>query len=249
MKNNNSSAFTLVELIVVATILIILATIGFAAYSDNIPDARDAERISSIGSMKASLELHKKSRWAYPFPGERFDIKLGASNPVAYQGKFNKDVRISNMDRLPMDPKSKKEFLYSVTKNRQEFQVAATLENGDEPKAFLQWDYKTVSMNRLPTIMMAANTDIDISVLTNQQKFIFDGGIYNLPYDTIDPYEPVSDTKTITELLEDGNVKFWMNSDFRSCAEIIEAAKFIGDGEYQVVTSSGMLQTATCNNP
>ena len=76
MKKNNTSAFTLVELIVVATILIILATIGFAAYSDNIPDARDAERISSLGSIKSSLELYKKSRGAYPIPGEKFNLSL-----------------------------------------------------------------------------------------------------------------------------------------------------------------------------
>jgi|TARA_Y100001960_G_scaffold290852_1_gene331804 type II secretory pathway pseudopilin PulG len=61
-KNTHISAFTLVELVVVATILIILATIGFAAYSDNIPDARDAERKASFANVQAAMNLYKKER-------------------------------------------------------------------------------------------------------------------------------------------------------------------------------------------
>ncbi|USN58235.1 MAG: prepilin-type N-terminal cleavage/methylation domain-containing protein [Candidatus Peribacteria bacterium] len=40
--------FTLVELIVVATIIGILATIGFVSYTDYIAGTRDSARISSL---------------------------------------------------------------------------------------------------------------------------------------------------------------------------------------------------------
>ncbi len=245
-QNSHTSAFTLVELVVVATILIILATIGFAAYSDNIPDARDAERKASFANIQAAMKLYKKERWAYPRPGAAFNIVNGnVTNIVAYQGKLDTTVSLSTLDRLPIDPKTKQTFVYSTTKSRWEYQIAGTLENGDQPKAIVQWDYKSVARNILPTIVLAADAETDIS--TEKSKFLFDGSIYNIPYDIVEPYTPISDdTKDINSLLTDGNVTFWQNSDFRSCEEIIEANKFIGDWEYQILDSDGNLGNITC---
>ncbi|MGB2110540.1 MAG: hypothetical protein ACPHY8_01005 [Patescibacteria group bacterium] len=39
---------------------------------------------------------------------------------------------------LPVDPYTETPYSYSVTNNRQEFQIAATLENSDIPIAYLQ---------------------------------------------------------------------------------------------------------------
>ena len=245
-KNTHISAFTLVELVVVATILIILATIGFAAYSDNIPDARDAERKASFANVQAAMNLYKKERWVYPRPWGWFDILNWASNVVAVQWKLDTTVSLSTLDKLPIDPKTKRSFVYSTTKSRGEYQIAGTLENWDQAKAIVQWDYKSVARNVLPTIVLATDTSTDVSTDTN--KFIFDGSIYNLPYEIVEPYNPVHDgSKDINSLLTDGNVLFWQNSDFTSCNEIIEANKFIGNGEYQILDANGNLGNITCS--
>jgi len=57
MNKNRKKAFTLVELIVVITILTILGTIAFISLQGYSADARDSTRSSDVASMKQSLEL------------------------------------------------------------------------------------------------------------------------------------------------------------------------------------------------
>jgi len=54
-----------------------------------------------------------------------------------------------------LDPKTNVPYFYSITKNKQAFQIAATLENGDYPKSLLRGSYKSVSKDVLPTIVLA----------------------------------------------------------------------------------------------
>jgi hypothetical protein len=42
---------------------------------------------------------------------------------------LNKKVFLNTLDKLPSDPKSGTYYSYAVTNNKQEFQLAATLEN------------------------------------------------------------------------------------------------------------------------
>ncbi|MDF1682375.1 MAG: hypothetical protein P1U46_01015 [Patescibacteria group bacterium] len=46
-------------------------------------------------------------------------------------------------------------YFYSVTKTKQEFEMAATLENEDNPIALVNGTYKSVSRNILPSIILA----------------------------------------------------------------------------------------------
>ncbi|MDD2870983.1 MAG: prepilin-type N-terminal cleavage/methylation domain-containing protein, partial [Candidatus Gracilibacteria bacterium] len=57
MHKQKTNGFTLVELIVVITILAILGTIAFISLQGYSTQARDSSRISDISSIKTSLEL------------------------------------------------------------------------------------------------------------------------------------------------------------------------------------------------
>jgi prepilin-type N-terminal cleavage/methylation domain-containing protein len=57
MKKINKLAFTLVELIVVITIIAILLTISFISLQSYSANSRDAVRISDMAKIKVSLEL------------------------------------------------------------------------------------------------------------------------------------------------------------------------------------------------
>lgn len=246
MYKTNNKAFTLVELIVVATILVILATMWFAAFWDSIPDARDAERKASVAQIQSALESYHSQRQVLPVPGNKFDITLTGS-VVAQQWKFDNTVRINNALRnLPLDPYTDTPYSYSMTNNKQEFQVAATLENGDIPIAYLQWDYVSVSFDRLPTIMVAADANTEINAAPWRDLFVFNNLEYNLVYDLADPELPYFDGTDFSTMVADSNLNYWHKSDYRSCDEIRDAWKSIWNWPYQYLDSNGALQTYTC---
>jgi len=247
MKKINTQAFTLVELIVVATILVILATMWFAAFSDSIPDARDAERKASIAQISSALSSYHSERQVLPNPGSSFELILSGET-VANQWKFNNTVRINNkLNNLPTDPYSESPYAYSMTANKQEFQLAATLENGDIPVAYLQWNYVTVSYTRLPTIMVAANSATNITDAPWKDLFIFNNLEYNLPYDLQDPDYAYSEWLAFDDIIADDNIIYWHKSDYRSCEEIKDAWKSFWDGAYEYLDTDGVLKTFTCS--
>jgi hypothetical protein len=77
---------------------------------------------------------------------------------------LNKSVYLNTLDQLPTDPKNKAYYSYAVTNNKQEFQLAGTLENSDEEIAITDGNYKTVSKNVLPTIILAINSTTDVEI-------------------------------------------------------------------------------------
>lgn len=243
---NTKQAFTLVELIVVATILVVLATMWFAAFSDSIPDARDAQRIASIAQMDSALSSYHAERQVLPLPGNNFNITLSGTT-VALQGKFDNTVRINQKLRdLPIDPYSQNPYSYSITDNKQEFQLAATLENADIPIAYLQWDYVTVSYTRLPTIIVASDETVEVDSAPGRDLFIFNNLEYNLPYTFQNPYESFSIWVTYDDMINDPNIVFWHKSDYRTCDEIKDAGKAIWNGSYEFLDSNGNLATFAC---
>jgi prepilin-type N-terminal cleavage/methylation domain-containing protein len=61
-----AKAFTLVELIVVITILAILWTIAFLSFQWYSSNARDSTRWSDLSSIVSSLEMFYTKSWFYP---------------------------------------------------------------------------------------------------------------------------------------------------------------------------------------
>ena len=247
MNKKNLHAFTVVELVVVVTILAILGALWFSTFNKNISEARDSQRKANFAKIKSSLKSYKQQMGLYPIPWNNFTISTWATT-LAYQWKLNQDVTLSTLDDLPIDPELNIPFLYSVTHNKMEMQIAGTLENGDNPKVLLVWDYKTVSVNVLPTIMVASTSNLDISL--DDTKFIFNGWTYNLPYDFDWSLEPISDDSVTLDdlLIEANNNNFWQNSSHRTCVEIKSANKSIWNWEYQVLSNSWTLVNTRCTD-
>ena len=57
MRNTKTQAFTLVELIVVITILAILGTIAFISLQGYSADARNSKRTSDLGNIQSAISL------------------------------------------------------------------------------------------------------------------------------------------------------------------------------------------------
>lgn len=71
VHGKNKKGFTLVELLVVITILAILMTIGIAVYSGVQKNARDLRRKTDLRSIKIALDLYYQSNGKYPTVASR----------------------------------------------------------------------------------------------------------------------------------------------------------------------------------
>lgn len=69
VRNARASAFTLVELIVVISILAILATAGFLSIQGYSVRARDSSRVSDLANISKGLDLLIAKGNSLPIPG------------------------------------------------------------------------------------------------------------------------------------------------------------------------------------
>ena len=128
---NNKKWFTLVELIIVITILAILWTIGFVSYSKYLVWVRDATRENQLIEIWDWLKTaFMKKR--LPLPDERVEVRVNGEL-VAYQWYAWKTVlEIIWYNQSWIDPKTEKHFTYYMTKDRKYFQLLAYLEKDPE---------------------------------------------------------------------------------------------------------------------
>lgn len=85
----NHSAFTLVELIVVVTILVILGTIAFISLGGYAASARDSARVENLANLHKGLSLLQVKSGKYPMPESSVNI-TASGTVIGYQG-FAKD--------------------------------------------------------------------------------------------------------------------------------------------------------------
>lgn len=249
----NSRGFTFIELIISISIIAILSILWFMSYSKNLEDTRDSQRESDLAYISNALKLHKTKRWNYPFPWESFNI-VNSWTLLAIQWKMSDNVILSTIDSIPLDPFAKVPYMYSIWRNNQEFQLAATLENNWANKSFVIWDFKVVSKNVLPSILLALhwswNVEINENVWEgsiNRTKFIFNNSSNNLPYIFEAPFVPYSNNNSFTGLLIDPKIVLEQNNDFKNCNDIYNGDKNIWTWEYQV-NNYGTLENITCNS-
>ena len=112
--------FTLVELIVVITILAILWTIAFLSLQWYAANARDSKRISDIWNIKKSLELFTLQTEKYPLPdnGETvtYSWEIVWTQWTIWDNVVEQLSR--NIKKKPVDPCSEEEYIYSTIQNR-----------------------------------------------------------------------------------------------------------------------------------
>ncbi len=260
MKKENKW-FSFVELIVVVSIITVLSWIWFYTYVWHLSDTRDSSRKADFAQVTSALKIYKQKRWYYACPWNKFDISFSWT-VVAMQWELNKNVRLNTLEVLPTDPKIDKYYSYSVTTNKQEFELCWTLENDDVDLSIIVWNYKSVSSNVLPTLLLATWatewSTIEIKEWTtswdiHRKLFIYDKQSHNLAYTFTSPFEYLSDWTSFNDLKDEMtlNDTYWQNSDFRNCLEIEQWWKLLiplsaTSFEYQIVTSTWVLVNTGC---
>jgi len=124
------SAFTLIELTITITILVILAAIWFTSYSWYIKWVRDTNRVSQLEAISNGLDLYK-IKYNLPLPDDYVQVKAN-SEIIAYQWYVWKSVlQQIEYSKEWLDPKINTYFTYYISKDRKKHQLIAFLEESD----------------------------------------------------------------------------------------------------------------------
>lgn len=155
--------FTVLELVITISIIVVLSTISFVSFTWYVSDSRDSKRIVDINSISASLEVFfKKNSWVYPKPSNSIIISYTWSNaniPFSYLWILKDDLNL-DFNSIPKDPLTNDYYVFATTINKKYYEVASTIENknkidtssfiftnklfaeSDDEVAYIVWNYK-----------------------------------------------------------------------------------------------------------
>lgn len=108
-KKVSTHGFTLIEILVVATIIGLLASIAATSYSSLTRSSRDARRKTDLEQMRASLEMYRNTNGAYPSTGGTGNWHGACSGYGSYPdtgaGGYIPGLAPTYMQALPHDPR------------------------------------------------------------------------------------------------------------------------------------------------
>ncbi len=206
--SSDKKAFSLVELIVVITILIILWMIAILSFQNYTQSARDGQRMADMHSIKKSLWIFITEKWFYPDPDDGVNITYLWW--VAWTQWTVWDNIITNLWKIskkPIDPLTNNEYTYSVTNTKREYQLWYILEGSlsynnlpllnqtfasSTKKAIARvvWTYNEKILKvstgwidyilAVPTIINSNLNDLDLLTLLNNKELVYNN-YSNLP--------------------------------------------------------------------
>lgn len=230
--------FTLVELIVVTTILAVLWSIGFISYANYISGTRDTKRLWDLVAIKDGLTT-LLTRWDAPLPDAYTTIQAWTGNILIWYQWFLSNQILTSiwMDNGWMDPKDGYHYTYYLLKDRRNFQLMAWFENQPDKlwsTAYLPLvdqayartpDYQ----NRVPKTYGKA-----LGIITDTLNFPIQeripNGVVNI----------TTTGATLRSYLTDTNVVTWTGGALLStlpngnCKRILDNGNSYGDGVYRI---------------
>lgn len=187
MKKINKKAFTLVELIIVITILAILATFAYTSFQWYTRDSRNAKRNVELWNLEKQIEL-SQMQWV-----SLLSMVKGTGSTITATGGTN-FLRIWGVSwyenlsgsymawdinhtvlwldtKLFVDPLAGVPYKIGVTTHGNRYEVAATLETDVWGDSLIKWSYfaRTSARNRVALDSSLNNTG---STVLNLQQWI-----------------------------------------------------------------------------
>lgn len=171
--------FTLIELIVVITILSILWTIAFISLKWYTTEARDSVRLQNISMLENALSLSKVEVWTYYSPDNSFLVSWAVS---LYEIGENWDNVRSNLKASDAyDPLGKENFIYSTSANWKDYNILGKFEKDSslitsahaEDESRIYKSFWTGAWVLLKTDYSKIDSNVTISSLTSSDNYKF----------------------------------------------------------------------------
>lgn len=119
MNINKRFGFTLVELLVVMSIMGILTVVLASSFVNSQERSRDAARKANLKSLSDALNMYYADNGKYPAE-------------ITFGDEF-KDKNIIYMKKLPLEKSNKrKPFIYKVSTDEKSFKLFSNLENKED---------------------------------------------------------------------------------------------------------------------
>lgn len=124
-KKKNNKGFTLMELLVVISIMGVLTIISFSSFKNAQIKARDSQRKSDLNNISKALMMYYSDKGIFPSTFE-FGKTLGLG--------FTGDNSLVYMRETPEDPKNLAPYtyVYKVDPTFKKFNLFANLENKED---------------------------------------------------------------------------------------------------------------------
>lgn len=178
-------AFTLVELVITITILVILSTIAFVSFQSYTKDSRDANRLTSINELTKALELEYSKNGSYPTPETSVNILFSGAMLWTQWVIWSTLWNTLNLSSTLKDPLTQKYYTYSIDDSWEKYSVLMFLENQDlalsppvlassEKKIFMKWKWVWVFLDSSNTPLEQLGwTWIDLTQATASYNIYF----------------------------------------------------------------------------
>ena len=136
--------FTLVELLVVITIIGILSSVGLGTFTSAQRKSRDSRRKNDLATIAKALEVYNNDHYStYPYPADDSGQIKGCNTDAdptetacAWGAAFqHKDTNPDTvyLISLPDDPSTGQDYYYDAAVNRKSYQLYSRLENTADP--------------------------------------------------------------------------------------------------------------------
>jgi type II secretory pathway pseudopilin PulG len=210
IMKQQKQAITLMELIIVISLILILWLIWFLSLKSYLVSVRDSTRIVELENIETALDSYQLKSWFYPDPTDWVEI-LYSGWLVWTQWIFSDDTsNIIWYSNNVLDPLTKTPYTYSVKNSRKEFSIAWVLEESSwlvsdiwfisdtyattnwtkKWVAIVRWNYNweliTVQANStnyilaLPSIVASDLSSNNLVDILNNNKLVYND-FWNLP--------------------------------------------------------------------
>jgi len=113
-------SFTLIEILVVATIISLLTSMAAVSYSQLSKQSRDARRKTDLEQIRAALEMYRSNNDDYP----NVTINCSSSGGIT-------DATNTYLSSIPKDPKCNTYSYYYIRNSRSDYTLGAYLESAN----------------------------------------------------------------------------------------------------------------------